>query len=100
MTEEKITLTEDELELAKTCAKIKELKLRIESIKSELATLEDSIKTRMSNEELTELKVGCFKISYKDVSKTNFDSKTFKQDHADLYEQYANTTTYKRFEIR
>ena len=54
----------------------------------------------MKDEGLDTLKVGCFKISYTDVFRESFNSKKFKEEHADLYEQYVGTSVYKRFDIR
>ena len=93
-------LTEQEITLVEKCAKIKALKLQLEDLKKQLDEAEGFIKEELANQDLNELKVGLFKITYKDCNRTSFDSKRFQEDHSELYEQYVNTTSYKRLLIK
>lgn len=93
-------LTEQEITLVEKCAKIKALKLQLEDLKKQLDEAEDFIKAELTKQELSELKVGLFKITYKDCSRTSFDKESFKEDYAKLYEQYVSTTSYKRLLIK
>ena len=43
---------------------------------------------------------GGFIVTIKTVETKQFDSKQFKSDHADLYEQYTKTTTNTRLNIK
>lgn len=74
-----------------------ELKRMREELEAEITTLEDTIKTRMGEEET--LLAGAFKISWKPYTSTRFDSARFKKDHADLAAAYTKTTTARRFSI-
>lgn len=74
-----------------------ELKRMREELEAEITTLEDSIKTRMGEEET--LLAGAFKVSWKPYTSTRFDSARFKKDHADLAAAYTKTTTARRFSI-
>ena len=74
-----------------------ELKRMREELDAEITTLEDSIKTRMGEEET--LLAGAFKVSWKPYTSTRFDSARFKKDHADLAAAYTKTTTAHRFSI-
>lgn len=74
-----------------------ELKRMREELDAEITTLEDSIKTRMGEEET--LLAGAFKVSWKPYTSTRFDSARFKKDHADLAAAYTKTTTARRFSI-
>ncbi len=40
------------------------------------------------------------KVTWKGVSTARFDSKTFKENHGDLYKQYVTPTTSRRFAIK
>lgn len=93
-------LTEQEITLVEKCARIKALKLQLEDLKKQLDEAEDFIKEELTNQELSELKVGLFKITYKDCVRTSFDSKSFQEDYAKLYELYTTKTTYKRLMIK
>lgn len=74
-----------------------ELKRMREELDAEITTLEDTIKTRMGEEET--LLAGAFKVSWKPYTSTRFDSARFKKDHADLAAAYTKTTTAHRFSI-
>lgn len=74
-----------------------ELKRMREELEAEITTLEDTIKTRMGEEET--LLAGAFKVSWKPYTSTRFDSARFKKDHADLAAAYTKTTTARRFSI-
>lgn len=93
-------LTEKEMDLIQQCAKVKELKLKLETLKEELEQAEGRIKEELVAQGLSEIKVGLFKITYKDCSRTSFDKESFKEDYADLYEKYVSQTTYKRLMIK
>lgn len=47
----------------------------------------------------TEVYTDLFKVTYKPVTSTRFDSKTFKAEHADLYTTYSKTSTYNRLTV-
>ena len=39
-------------------------------------------------------------VTIKDVSRTNFDTATFKAEHGGLYQQYSNVVTYKTVSVK
>lgn len=81
-------------------AKIKELQelkhLR-EELDAEITAIEDEIKQTMGEEET--LFAGAFKVTWKTVASSRFDSSRFKKDHAALAEAYTKTTTTRRFTV-
>ena len=81
-------------------AKIKELQemkhLR-EELEAEITAIEDEIKQTMGEEET--LFAGAFKVTWKTVTSSRFDSSRFKKDHAALAEAYTKTTTTRRFTV-
>ena len=81
-------------------AKVKELmELRRmkEELEAEITTMEDEIKQVMGEEET--LLAGAYKVLWKAVTTSRFDSTKFKKDHAELAAAYMKTTTARRFII-
>ncbi len=68
-----------------------------EELEAEIASMEDEIKQVMGEEET--LLAGSYKVLWKPVTTTRFDSTRFKKDHAELAEAYTKTTTCRRFTI-
>ena len=81
-------------------AKVKELmelKRMKEELEAEITSLEDSIKQVMGEEDT--LLAGAYKVLWKAVTTSRFDSTRFKKDHAELAAAYTKTTTCRRFTI-
>ncbi len=81
-------------------AKVKELmelrRMR-EELDAEITSMEDEIKKVMGDEEM--LLAGAYKVLWKEITTSRFDSTKFKKDHADLAAAYTKTTTCRRFTI-
>ena len=80
--------------------KIKELmefKRMREELDAEIASLEDQIKASMGDQE--QVIAGAFRITWKAITSSRFDSARFKKDHPDLAAQFTKTSTVKRFSI-
>lgn len=78
---------------------IKTLQRMIEELTAEMETAKDEVKAKMNAQGVDELTVSCFKVRYKEVKSSHFDSTAFKQTHAELYAQYCKPTFSKRFSI-
>ena len=79
-------------------AKVKELmelKRMKEELDAEITAMEDEIKSVMGEEET--LLAGAFKVTWKMITSSRFDSTRFKKEHADLAAAYTKTTTARRF---
>lgn len=74
---------------------LKELKAMQEELAAEITTLEDEIKAYMGETE--QITAGAFKITWKNVTSSRFDSTAFKKANPDLAAQYIKTTTTRRF---
>lgn len=74
-----------------------ELKRMKEELEAEITAMEDEIKQVMGEEEL--LLAGSYKVLWKAVTTSRFDSTKFKKDHAELAAAYTKTTTCRRFTI-
>lgn len=82
-------------ELKAKAAELKELKAMQEELAAEITTLEDEIKAYMGETE--QITAGAFKITWKNVTSSRFDSTAFKKANPDLAAQYIKTTTTRRF---
>lgn len=87
------------LELTNTLRELKELKAMQEELAAEIETIQDKIKGYMAAKELDTLTVDVYKVSYKEVKSTRFDSTAFKKAYTDLYNLFAKETVSKRFTV-
>ena len=62
-------------------------------------SIQDEIKSEMLSRNTDEVITGEYKIRWKEVVSSRFDSKSFKDKYSDLYNQFLKTTTTKRFTI-
>ena len=72
-----------------------ELKRMKEELDSEITAIEDEIKSVMGDEEI--LRAGAFKVSWKSVTSTRFDSTALKKAMPDIAERFMKTSTSRRF---
>ncbi len=87
------------LEITNRIEEIKELENMKKEIEAELEALKDSIKSEMRNRNINEYKTELFTVRYREVTTSRFDSKAFKNDFADIYEEYCKPSTSMRFSI-
>ena len=85
------------LELTKKLRELKELKAMQEELQAEIDNLQDIIKGYMTAAQIDTLNVDVFKVTYKEVTSSRFDSTAFKKTHTELYNQYVKQTTTRRF---
>ena len=76
------------IELNKKLRELKELKIMQDELQAEIDSLQDEIKSYMSEAHIDTLSVDVFKVTYKDVISNRFDSTAFKKTHQELYNQY------------
>lgn len=74
-----------------------ELRRMKEELEAEITAMEDEIKAVMGAEEI--LLAGAYKVTWKPVTTTRFDSTAFKKDHAELAAEYMKTSTCRRFTV-
>ena len=82
-------------ELQAKARDLKELKRMAEELDAEITAIEDQIKAAMGTQE--EITAGEYKITWKPISSSRFDSTAFKKAHADLAALFTKTTTTRRF---
>lgn len=78
---------------------IKTLQAMIDELAAEMEAAKDEVKAEMTAQGVEEMTVSCFKVRYKDVTSSRFDSTAFKKTYSELYEQYCKKTVSKRFSI-
>lgn len=86
-------------EITAKVKELKELKTMAEELAAEITAIEDSIKADMNEKGIDEMQVDVFKIRYKTVTSSRFDSAAFKTTHSELYNQYQKQTTTRRFTV-
>ena len=82
--------------LESTIHEILDLKRMREELDA-IATLEDSIKAIMGDDEL--LTAGAYKVSWKTFTSSRVDTTALKKALPDIAAQYTKTTTARRFSI-
>lgn len=81
-------------------AKVKEyadMKKMMRELQDLMAALEAEIKAAMGDSE--EMSVEGIKVKWTRYTTSHFDSKTFKAEHAAMYEQYVKTVPAQRFQV-
>lgn len=76
---------------------LRELNRMADEIAAEIEAIKDSIKAEMTAQNTDTLTGTDWKVTYKAVESSRFDSTAFKKNHAELYEQFTKKTTSKRF---
>lgn len=82
-------------EIRSKAEELKELKAMREELDAEIAAIEEEIKQEMGDKET--LIAGAFKITWKAITTSRFDSTAFKKANPELAAQYTKTTTTRRF---
>ena len=76
-----------------------DLMAQIEQLQAEAEAIKDELKGQMMERETEELEGTCWRATWHNTKNSRFDSKRFKTDHADLYDQYTVKTTGTRFTL-
>ncbi|MDR0653557.1 MAG: hypothetical protein LBG12_09670 [Synergistaceae bacterium] len=84
-------------EVTTTVRNLKELMQMKAELDAEIEAAQDTIKNEMTARETDELKVDVFKVTWKAVTSTRFDSTAFKAAHKDIYDLFTKPTTTRRF---
>ena len=78
---------------------IRELEAKKERLQDWIDGLKDEVKAFMSEQGATSLVLGSCKVHWTEYETIRFDTKSFKNEHKDLYSQYEVKSTVKRFTI-
>lgn len=86
-------------ELTSKVRELKELQQMQDEIQDEITAIQDALKAEMAAQGIDEMTVDVFKIRWKAVVSSRFDTTASKKTHADLYSQYAKATESRRFTV-
>ena len=78
---------------------IREYSAMIDEIEAKLEALKDEIKAQMTAEDKDEIIGADFKVTWKEVNDTRFDTKTFKAENPEIYNIYARSSKVRRFKV-
>ena len=87
------------IELVSKVRELKEFQAMAEELQAEINSIHDAIKAEMSARGVDEMVVDVFKIRWKAVKSSRFDTAAFKATHAELYKQYTKETETRRFTV-
>lgn len=78
---------------------LKELQRMSDELNTEIEAIKDELKAEMAARNTDEILTSEYKLRYKEVSSSRFDTTSFKNKYVDLYNQFVKVTTSKRFTI-
>ena len=84
-------------ELKAKATELRELRALQDELAIEIASIEDEIKAAMGDQE--QIIAGAFKITWKSVTSSRFDSSAFKKANPELAAQYTRVIKTRRFSI-
>lgn len=87
-------------EIAATVHELRELLRMEEELNAQIETLKDQLKSHMTAEGTDTLSGTDYKVTWKDVESSRFDSTAFKKAHADLHSAFTTKTVSKRFLVK
>ena len=87
------------LEMQNKVLELKELKAMADEVSAEVKKIEEELKAELDAQQVDEMQAGAFKVRYKTIVTTRFDSKAFKAENAELYDRYTKESTSKRFTV-
>lgn len=96
---EEIDLPEDAAELAQ---RRNELKEQEKSLKEQVQEVENKLKDQLGDYEIGNVINGdvMYQVKWKTVNSKRLDTKKLKKENPDIFEQFANENSYRRFEIK
>lgn len=86
-------------ELIATIEQVIALEAQQKTINAKIERLKDTLKAELEKQGTDKMKIGGYKVSNTTYTIHRFDSKAFKADHADMYEEYTKATEAHRFTI-
>ena len=86
-------------EMTSKVRELKELKAMADELAAEITAIEDSIKADMTAQGVEEMTVDIYKVRYKTVKSSRFDTTAFKKAMPDLAAQFMRETESRRFTV-
>ena len=86
-------------EIEKKARTLKNLQTMKTNLEEQIEELENELKAELEEQGVEEVQAGLFKIIWKKITSTRFDSKRFKEENERIYQLYMVPNTYRRFSI-
>lgn len=86
-------------EMTSKVRELKEFKAMADELAAEITAIEDTIKADMTAQGVEEMTVDVYKVRYKTVKSSRFDSTAFKKAMPDLAAQFMRETESRRFTV-
>lgn len=86
-------------EIETTATELKELERMQDELTAEIEAMRDAIKAGLTERNTDTLVAGAFKISWKTVVSSRFDSTAFKKAQPELAAQFTKESTARRFTV-
>ena len=86
-------------EIESKAKRLKVLKNKQESLQQEIDQLEADLKAQLEAWDVDEVQAGPFRVIWKYVNSSRFDSKRFKAENANLYKLYMIPNCYRKFSV-
>lgn len=87
-------------EIITTVEELQELRRMQEELEAEIEAAQERIKTHMLVNGAEMLTAGAWKVSYKAVTSSRFDSTAFRKAMPDLAARFTRSTTTRRFTVQ
>lgn len=87
-------------EIITTVEELQELRRMQEELEAEIEAAQERIKTHMLVNGAETLMAGTWKVSYKAVTSSRFDSTAFRKAMPDLAARFTRSTTTRRFTVQ
>lgn len=87
-------------EITATVHELRELLRMEEELNAQIEALKDTLKSHMAREGTDTLSGTDYKVTWKEVESTRFDTTAFKKAHLDLHAAFSVTTVSKRFLVK
>ena len=79
---------------------LQELRRMAEELAAEIDAAQDEIKAHMTDNALTDLTAGPFKVTWHYYGTSRIDAKALAADHPELAAQYTRNTSGRRFMVK
>ena len=86
-------------EIESKARRLKTLKNRQESLQQEIDQLEADLKAQLEAWNVEEVQAGPFRVMWKRVNASRFDSRRFKAENGNLYALYMVPNCYRKFSV-
>lgn len=86
-------------DLTANVSELRELRRMADEIQAEIDTIQDKIKAHMTAAGVDTLAGADYKITWKEITSSRFDTTAFKRENPEIAALYTKTTTARRFTV-